>query len=291
MEMNYIKEFVVLAEVGNFSEAAEHLFISQSSLSKHIKSIERELGVPLFNRSTRKVKLNEFGQVFLPYARQITNIQNEYTEAFFNKLENTKKSITIGSIPSMAQYNITDVLAEFKRNNNNITLNVIQAESDKLEDMLYENICDIAFIREVNDVNNLFTKLPYTSDTLVAIFPINHPFAKYKTISLEQLKSENFLLLPQDTILHNICKTSCKHKGFDPNIIFTDHRVENIIDLVVKGMGISLLSKKLAIYLFNPNISIVDISPSIYSHISLCYKKNTKLSVITNLFLSYIKLL
>lgn len=64
MELSYIREFVVLAETGNYLEAADALFIAQSSLSRHIKSIELDLGSPLFDRTTRKVVLNGFGQAF-----------------------------------------------------------------------------------------------------------------------------------------------------------------------------------------------------------------------------------
>ena len=69
MEIEYIKEFVVLAETENYLEAAESLFISQSTLSKHIKIIEKELDVQLFDRTTRKVHLNKYGKMFLKYAK------------------------------------------------------------------------------------------------------------------------------------------------------------------------------------------------------------------------------
>lgn len=290
MEIGYIREFVVLAETGNFVEAANCLFISQSSLSKHIKNIETELGAPLFNRTTRKVELSEFGQMFLPYANQIVHIQNEYTTAFFNKLENIRGTVTIGSIPALAPYNITDVIARFKKNNSSFTLNVIQAGSDELEDMLHQNKCELAFIREVKDIDNEFVKISYTVDTLVAVFPASHPLAKCQTVSLEQLKDEEFLLLEKHTMLYNLCKSVCEQNGFEPKVAFTDHKLENIIDLVVKGMGVSLLMKKLAVYLSNPNITIVDISPSISTQISLCYKKNVELSVAAKHFLSCVKL-
>ena len=78
MELSYIREFVVLAETGNYLEAADALFIAQSSLSRHIKSIELDLGSPLFDRTTRKVVLNGFGQAFLPYAKKMVEIQEEY---------------------------------------------------------------------------------------------------------------------------------------------------------------------------------------------------------------------
>ena len=58
MEIDYIREFVILADIGNYMEAADILFISQSTLSRHIKSIEEDLGAPLFDRTTRKVTIN-----------------------------------------------------------------------------------------------------------------------------------------------------------------------------------------------------------------------------------------
>jgi LysR family transcriptional activator of glutamate synthase operon len=289
MEIDYIREFVVLAEKGNFLEAADCLFISQSSLSKHIKTIETELGASLFNRTTRKVALSEFGQMFLPYAKQISHIKNEYTTAFFNRLQNISGILMIGSIPSMAQYNITDVLATFKKNHLNSTLNVIQAGSTKLENMLRQNKCELAFIRQVNDVDNEFVKIPYAVDILTAVFPIRHSLAKCQTVSLEQLKEEEFLLLPKRTRPHNLCLNACKQHGFHPKVAFTDHNLGNIIDLVVKEMGVALLMKRLAVYLSNPNISIVDISPSISTQISLCYKKDAELSDAAKHFLTCVK--
>jgi len=77
MDINYFREFVILAQTGNFMEAAEILFCSQSTLSKHIKKMEREFGVSLFDRTTRNVEISKFGKLLLPYAQQITEIQDE----------------------------------------------------------------------------------------------------------------------------------------------------------------------------------------------------------------------
>ena len=70
-KLNHVKEFIALTKTENYLEAAENLFTSQSSLSKHIKSLEAELGTTLFDRTTRQVKLNEAGKVFLKYAQQL----------------------------------------------------------------------------------------------------------------------------------------------------------------------------------------------------------------------------
>ena len=71
MNTEYLKEFVVLAETKNFWEASDRLYMNQSTLSKHIKSLENELGVDLFLRTTRRVELTNYGQTFLPYAKYL----------------------------------------------------------------------------------------------------------------------------------------------------------------------------------------------------------------------------
>lgn len=84
MEIGYFREFVVLAETQNYWAASERLFIGQSSLSKHIKTLEKQLGAPLFDRTSRKVALTEFGRLMLPYAKAVASLQFEYETAAFN---------------------------------------------------------------------------------------------------------------------------------------------------------------------------------------------------------------
>ena len=75
MDIEYFREFVILAETKNFWAASERLYIGQSSLSKHIKTLERDLGAPLFERTSRKVELTEFGKLMLPYAQSLGRLQ------------------------------------------------------------------------------------------------------------------------------------------------------------------------------------------------------------------------
>lgn len=286
MDIKYIKDFVVLAEVANYLEASEQLFISQSSLTRHIQQLEKDIGTQLFDRTTRKVALNKYGQMFLPYANKIVQIQYEYETAFYNALKNVHSCINIGSIPSMVQYNITDLLIKFKKENTNFTLNVIEAESHNLKDMLRQNKCELAFVREVNDTDNEFVKIPYSIDTMVAVFPIDHPLARLEYVSMNQLKNEKFILLPEHSIMYELCINECRKAGFDPNIVFTGNRGENLIDMVSKGAGCAMLMKRPAVFLSNPNTILVDIIPSITTKIILLHKKNTELSIAARHFIN-----
>jgi DNA-binding transcriptional LysR family regulator len=278
MEINHLREFVVLAETGNFLEAADLLYISQSSLSKHIKNIEEEFGVPLFDRTTRKVRISKYGQLLLPYARQIVELHDQYTASLQSSLEIDRDALTVGSIPALAQYNIIDIFVNFKKSRPQSTLNVLQAGSEELKEMLRQKKCDLAFIRFTDEVDDDLVKKPYAVDTLVAVLPTTHPLARQKTIPLQMLANEDFLLIEKHTYLYRLCVNACKQSGFEPKIAFTDHKVGILVDLVTKGMGVALLMRKLALYAFNPNIAILDISPSVTTEISLCYLKGVELS-------------
>lgn len=279
MEINHLREFVVLSQTSSFMEAADILYSSQSTLSKHIKNLELELGIPLFDRTTRKVRISKFGQLLLPYAKQIVELQDKYNAILQNNLDSDRDILTLGSIPALAQYNITDVLVKFKKSRSQSTINVIQAAgSDDLREMLRQKKFELAFIRDIDGVDDDIVKIPFAVDTMVVVLPITHPLAKEKKISLRVLENEEFLLVETQTMLYKLSVQACQQSGFSPKIVYTDHKLDNIIDLVSKGMGITLEMKRLAYYLFNPKIAIVEITPPITTQIYLCHLKDVVLS-------------
>ena len=113
LNVRYLEEFVTLTEKNNFLEAAECLFISQSCLSKHIKKLEAEIGVELFERTTRTVVLTEFGQMLLPYARKMVSLEYELEKNVHRKILQDSGNIELGSIPTMKQHAITALIAGF----------------------------------------------------------------------------------------------------------------------------------------------------------------------------------
>lgn len=278
MEINYLKEFVVLAQTGNFMEAADILYSSQSTLSKHIKKIEAELGVSLFDRTTRKVKISKYGQLLLPYAKQIVEIQNKYTTNLKSNLETDSEILNLGSIYGLAQYKITDVLVNFKKCRPQSTINVIQTSSKELTELLLQKKIELAFIRDIEDVQGAIVKLPYATDTIVAVLPLKHRLAKQKEIPLKLLANENFLLALPDTMPYSLSIKACQLSGFEPRIAYTDSEIENQIEFVIKGMGVSLAMKAIVHFLANPQIAVVDITPKVSTQIFLCYLKSAELS-------------
>ena len=275
MEINYLKEFVHLAEVGNFLTASEDLFISQSSLSKHIKTIETELGITLFDRTTRKVRLTEAGETFLTYAREIAKQQVEYTKAIKRILTRTDDVVYLGALPTLAQYDITDIVYTFQRKHPDLKLNLIMSDTKDLKQKLNDGILDMAFLRETERDDDYY-RIFFTDDNLVAVVPTKHPLAVYDTIRLEQLKNEDLCVIAQGTMLYELCDKLCKQAGFDMKIFYSSHHLTNIADFVTKGEAIALITEGQTKFMRNPHIKVVNIEPTIEMEINLCYKQSYK---------------
>lgn len=288
MEINYLKEFVILARTGNYLEAADSLYMGQSSLSRHIKTLEEELDVRLLDRTTRKVSLTEAGRLFLPYAEHIMLLQEQYQDVLLDFKKNNHISLSIGSIPSMTQYHITDALFLYQQKYPDHSLDLIEGDTVQLIDNLQNDRLELAFIRSSANGHHGFEHIHFAEDTLAAVFPAAHPLARRKTLHLSELSGETLLLLTKDTFMYQLCINSCKSAGFEPHIGYTGLRSENMLDLVEKGLGTALLTQKPIQKLSNPNISIVEIIPQITTYIDLVYRKNKKLSAAAEQFVRLI---
>jgi len=92
------------------------------------------------------------------------------------------------------------------------------------------------------------------------------------------LADENFLLEVQDTLPYRLSIRACEQSGFEPRVTYNDPEAENLVDLVMKGMGVSLFLKQVVLDHSNPKIAIVDITPCVSTQIDLCYLKGVELS-------------
>ena len=302
MNTEYLHEFVILAETKNFWEASERLFMNQSTLSKHIKSLESELGVELFTRTTRRVDLTTYGSIFLPYAKSISDSEYEGITAI-KRMQNIENGLlTIGTIPSMPQYNITLLLAEFQKKYPNTTVRITEDDPINLQKYLDNKSCELIFTRETkadfenNFLNNgQYLRIPYTKDRLVVLMPKDHPLAKEETVTLQQFKEDNFCLIKEGSLMYEIAIEACRRAGFIPNIIFTSHRIDSILDMVSNQDCVALLmDQHIEMPQAGPKSvpedapwTYIPVVPEVNSQISICYDKTQGLSKTAQLFVDF----
>lgn len=289
MEIEYLHEFTVIANLGSFSRAAEELCISQSALSKHIAALERELDTPLLTRNSRNVSLSPAGAQILPMAAEIFSLGNKIRVAAAKESRKDRHILTIASIPVMAQYNITGVLAKFQQLYPQITLDVAECEQHDLDAMLRDGRCELAFTRRSGNGAEDMEYLPFAQDHLVAVMHLSHPLSKSPALQLSDLKDQPLLCLDQRTGLYDLCTRLCHQAGFQPNFVYTGHRPENIVGLAAQNMGVALLMQRHTDYVHLQNVVTIDIAPRVESTICLVRQQGIRPSRMGQSFWNFVQ--
>lgn len=244
MDLNWFLEFVVLAETLHYANAVEKLYTTQSTLSKHIQAMEKELGAQLFVRGYHKLELTPFGRVMLPYAYDIMRVKGSYEEAAFRMLRGDAKVLRINAIPALPEYGITDKFIRFQEKFPDVQISVSEADSIVIRKELLEHQCDLAIMRGsrsfadagyVSSRDDMLRRIPICMDELVAVLPAGHPLASEKQINLRQLADDRFVLIKEGSLPYHLCINACKSAGFIPRVEFTSHNREAMLDMVVKG--------------------------------------------------------
>ena len=288
MEIEYLGEFAVIARLGSFSLAAEELFISQSSLSKHIIALEKELNVQLFNRTSRNVALSKAGARILPHANRLFEMKKRITGIAAEQINREKRVINIASLPVMAEYDITGAIARFHKEYPEINLSVLEREQPECLNALELGECEFAFIRKLREESPILEYATFYKDHLVAVLPRSHPLSAEKALHLQQLENEEFMFLGKGSVLYNLCLDLCSGSGFTPKVKHVSQRPENIIDFVSLGMGIALLMNRHVDYFKNTSVRCINVTPTVESTICLARIKSHKLSHAARVFWDYI---
>lgn len=274
MELFQIKCVLAVEKFKNFTRAAEELHISQSSLSQHISNLESELGIKLFYRTTREVKLLPAGEEFVKYAGDVIErfkILKRRMEAY-SELE--MSSISIGGMPIIRAYNFYSMITSFIRNHNNINSEFIEGECLDLVELLIRERIDVAIIHKLKSYDSIeFFDL--FLDEFMILINASHPLAKKKVIDLEELKNESFILPSKDSASSQEFIEKCKTIGFEPYILSKCGSVNTIIEFVKENLGLAILSMRVATANADSSISIAKMNPSINRTVSIATLKNS----------------
>ena len=287
MELKQVTYFLTVAELGSFSAAADHLYISQSSLSKQIMALEKELGIELFDRSKRNIVLTEAGATFRKHAQQLND---EYKEMLANLKEYKRApSLSIVAIPVIAQYGITSYIAQFQSAFPNIQLMLEEREASTILPALNDHQFDLAFVRDNYLDVEQYHVLEVDRDKFMVTLSVKHPLATCTSISLSELANENFIMFDKGTIVHELAVDVCRQAGFVPRIFYASLRVESILGLVASQSGIALIMEKIFQYHKHPDVIAIPLREIVESKIVLVYPRDKKLSIPAKNFWEFIR--
>jgi DNA-binding transcriptional LysR family regulator len=242
MNFQQLHYFLALADELHFWRTSEKMFITQSALSRHIKTIEQELGVQLFERNNRNVKLTKAGEFLRGEFQQILNGFESVTRHARQIAAGEVGMVRIGHPASITFSLLPDLVLALRHKYPNLTAQLIELPGMDFDTALLSYYIDIGFNREPNKTKGLTSKQILTENFALAV-PAAHPLAKKETIDLSEAKDERFIL-PFSTgrSEHALrIRSLFEEAGFTPQVYFESDDGGTILGLVSRGLGISVL--------------------------------------------------
>jgi DNA-binding transcriptional LysR family regulator len=236
-----------LAREKNFTKAAQVLHLSQPSLSKQIKKLEKNLDILLINRKNNKISLTENGKVFLQYSERILALCEESCRALIDLKNGDRGNLTVGASQTIGTYLMPRVLALFAQNYPQINLKVQVNSTRLIANNVVNREIDIAVVGgEIpNELKKNLTIKDFVEDELSLIISKSHPFAKKKKINKENLYYLNFITLNSNSTIRKFIDNILIQNGIETKqlkIIMQFNSIEGIKTAVSLGLGAAFVS-------------------------------------------------
>jgi DNA-binding transcriptional LysR family regulator len=231
----------------NFTKAAEVLYLSQPSLSKQIKTLEKNLDILLVNRENNKISLTENGKVFLQYSERILALCEESCRALIDLKNGDRGNLTVGASQTIGTYLMPRVLALFAQNYPQIDLKVQVNSTRLIANNVLNREIDIAVVGGdiPDELKKNLTIKHFVEDELSLIISKSHPFAKKKKIDKENLYYLNFITLNSNSTIRKFIDNILIQNGIETKqlkIIMQFNSIEGIKTAVSLGLGAAFVS-------------------------------------------------
>lgn len=241
MDLRTLRAFVEVVRQGGFSAAAKTLFASQPTVSKAVKQLEDEVGVPLLDRVGHRVRPTVAGELVFRRAvamlAERENLQDELAELSGLKRGRLRLGLTrLGSSILFAR-----LVAEFRTRYPGIAIEIVEHGSLYLEQALREGVLDLAMC--MLPIHDDLAWEQVHDDPLMALLPPGHPLAGRPSVTLAQLAEAPFILFEQGFALNPQILAACQRSGFTPRVAAYSGQAEFIQALVAAGVGVAFLPR------------------------------------------------
>jgi DNA-binding transcriptional LysR family regulator len=241
IELRHLRYFLAVAETLHFSKAAARLGMAQPPLSQQIRSLERMLGYPLFDRTTRGVRLTKVGLYFRERARNaITGIQNDVEMA--RRLGSGQEGVlTVGFSGSVMLTTLPKAIERYRRLYPRVELRLRELVTAEQIPSLLDGTLDLGFLRDGDPRDGLSIE-SILRERFVAVLPVRHKLAGSAAIRPGDLRDEPFVLFPRrmGPLAFDRTLACCEAEGFRPNVVQEAPQWPTVVRLVAAGSGISL---------------------------------------------------
>ncbi|MCU1729276.1 LysR substrate-binding domain-containing protein [Pseudomonas sp. 7P_10.2_Bac1] len=253
MEFKQLRTFVSVARHGGFTQAAQHLHISQSAVSKQVAQLEHSLSTPLFDRLGSQVRLTAAGSVVLQRAEGLLRLHNELLSELDDLSHLARGELKLGLPLLGGNALFANLFAEYRRRYPNIKVQLLEGGSLNIEQAVLSGELELGGSLTPKH-GHTFSYQPFCDEPLDALLPADHPLAEDGSVRLEQLAETPFLLYQRSFVLNDRVVQACQQMGFTPIEGGRSAQSDFLVALVAAGQGVVLLPSVVARELVRPDV-------------------------------------
>ncbi len=241
MDLRPLRALVEVVRQGGFSQAAKVIYATQPTISKAVRQLEDELGMPLLDRHAQPIRLTEAGEIV--YRRALTMLaERDDLYAELDELKGLKRGVLRLGLPPLGSSSLfAPMFARFRSRYPQIEISLVEHGSRRLEEMVMAGEIELA--ASLKPVPDHMEWQPVAREPLVALMPADHPRARATSVGLDELRASPFMLFETGFALNRIIHDACQRAGFAPAIAARSGQIDFIVALVAAGLGVAFLPR------------------------------------------------
>lgn len=285
MDVRQLRYFLEVAQVRNFTKAAEALHIAQPAVSMAIRKLEEELDLTLFNRQDKKVSLTAEGEIFLPHAQRILDDLKAAEQEMGELRGLTKGEVRIGIPPMISAYFFPDIIRDFQRRYPELSLSVLGEGAGRIQKLIAQGELDMGVVAGESFPDNLEVRR-FLREEIVVCVPLDHPFAQRGSVTLREFIREPLVFYKEGYYIREFFLDVLKGTGAAPNIVFETNLFSLVKSLVRNGTGISIFLRM--VVSADQDLVAVSFDPPLHLDLLIAWKKQVYLSRANRAFADFL---
>jgi len=277
MELRHLRYFLEVGKQKSVTRAAETLHISQPALSKMIRSLEDEIGIPLMIRSNKQNEITDAGNVVIEYAQKMTSLMDEMNSTL-NDLTHLKRGkIHIGLPPIIGSLFFPKVMAKFHRDYPNIEIKITEYGGARVVKSVEEGEFELGVAVLPIDEKEL-NVFPFLAEEMRLLVPYSHRYANRESVELKELVDEEFIFYHEEFSLHDIMRKKFINEGFEPKILFKTSQWDFMTEMVAAQMGVTILPESICERASHKDLKQIHLNPPVMWELAVITRKDRYLS-------------
>jgi DNA-binding transcriptional LysR family regulator len=277
MELRTLRVFVEVVRQGGFTQAAKTVFATQSTVSKAIKQLEDEIGVPLLDRIGRRSQPTAAGEIVYQRALRMLAERDDLI-AELDELRGLKRgTLRLGLPPVGSSMLFAPLFAVYRSRYPGVEIQLVEHGSDRLEELLVSGEIELA--ASLLPVSENFEWQNVRREPLTVLVSADHPLARRRSLDLPALQNLPFILFETGFALNRIILDACRRHGFQPTLVARSSQIDFIVELAAAGLGIGFLPRMIAEQRKHSSLRRIPLSePHTDWHIAMIWRRGGFLS-------------